>query len=554
MKYLKIYLAEVILAIAFLIISAFFCGSNISSNSNSNISAFNTGWSYVNEDGDTVVMSELPKRIDVGANNTLVLTKTLPRQIKAGTTLLFYTSHQNVKVSINSTQIYYFTHIVRSIGNTPGPTWNFVELTQDYANAVIKVELTSPYDSTSGIIPNFTYGDKITLLNSLFSKNMLSLFLSIVIFVIGLGIVFGCVMLKDKIVNHESLVWLGVFALMLSIWSITETHILPIIMGHAVIFSQLSFISLILMFFPFIRFVRLTYGLKKSKIFDGISLSYLVAFIIILGFQIFEVYDFKESVIVSHILIVFSAIGLIVETIRAILSKEIRNKYKIWANCICALIVTGCIILDLFYYYVKPAADASCFVRIGFLIYIIVLGIISLKDSRDLIAVGEEAMALREIAYVDALTKLHNRASFEKDLEMVKPKDYDDYSMIMFDLNNLKYFNDVHGHSMGDYYIIVCSEIIQDLFSPRGIVYRIGGDEFCAVVTEMSEEEYEFLTNSMEKRIAALNIKYFKVKMEIAHGYAHFDSAIDGTLNDTRVRADQEMYKNKAEQKKAMEN
>ena len=163
-------------------------------------------------------------------------------------------------------------------------------------------------------------------------------------------------------------------------------------------------------------------------------------------------------------------------------------------------------------------------------------------------------MALREIAYVDALTKLHNRASFEKDLEMVKPKDYDDYSMIMFDLNNLKYFNDVHGHSMGDYYIIVCSEIIQDLFSPRGIVYRIGGDEFCAVVTEMSEEEYEFLTNSMEKRIAALNIKYFKVKMEIAHGYAHFDSAIDGTLNDTRVRGDQEMYKNKAEQKKAMEN
>ena len=44
------------------------------------------------------------------------------------------------------------------------------------------------------------------------------------------------------------------------------------------------------------------------------------------------------------------------------------------------------------------------------------------------------------------------------------------------------------GHATGDYYIIVCSEIIQDIFGMYGKVYRIGGDEFAILMVEMTTD------------------------------------------------------------------
>ena len=112
----------------------------------------------------------------------------------------------------------------------------------------------------------------------------------------------------------------------------------------------------------------------------------------------------------------------------------------------------------------------------------------------------------------------------------------------MFDLNNLKYFNDTHGHATGDYYIIVCSEIIQDIFGMYGKVYRIGGDEFCAVTEGVTEEEFMELRRGMNDRIEALNGRFFENKMSVASGYAAYDKKSDHDIHDTIKRADQKMY------------
>lgn len=112
----------------------------------------------------------------------------------------------------------------------------------------------------------------------------------------------------------------------------------------------------------------------------------------------------------------------------------------------------------------------------------------------------------------------------------------------MFDLNNLKYFNDVYGHSVGDYYIIICSEIIMDIFSRFGEVYRIGGDGFCAVAYDLSEEEFVSCQTEMSKRVNGLNVQFIENRMAIASGYARFDSESDVNLIETAQRADKQMY------------
>ena len=145
---------------------------------------------------------------------------------------------------------------------------------------------------------------------------------------------------------------------------------------------------------------------------------------------------------------------------------------------------------------------------------------------------------------------IHDKKSLEK--ELLKLQNADDtlnIGVMMFDLNNLKYFNDTHGHATGDYYIIVCSEIIQDIFGMYGKVYRIGGDEFCAVTEGVTEEEFMELRRGMNDRIEALNGRFFENKMSVASGYAAYDKKSDHDIHDTIKRADQKMYECKAAMK-----
>jgi diguanylate cyclase (GGDEF)-like protein len=103
---------------------------------------------------------------------------------------------------------------------------------------------------------------------------------------------------------------------------------------------------------------------------------------------------------------------------------------------------------------------------------------------------------------------------------------------------------------MGDYYIIIASEIISDAFSNYGTVYRIGGDEFCAITNGLSNEAFVEVRNYIENYMASLKMPSSDLHMEISAGYAEFDSSLDHTLRDTMKRADELMYQRKMELKK----
>lgn len=82
----------------------------------------------------------------------------------------------------------------------------------------------------------------------------------------------------------------------------------------------------------------------------------------------------------------------------------------------------------------------------------------------------------------DSLTKLLSRASFEK---VLNSKDY--FALLYFDVNDLKRINDTHGHKYGDLYL---KEFADNLsLSIKGDIYRVGGDEFIAIVYDENEEE-----------------------------------------------------------------
>ena len=93
----------------------------------------------------------------------------------------------------------------------------------------------------------------------------------------------------------------------------------------------------------------------------------------------------------------------------------------------------------------------------------------------------------REEANTDSLTGvLNRRALFDRYETIDLPAGT---AVLMFDLDHFKQINDHRGHAAGDRVLQRFAEILQAGLRPTDVVARLGGEEFCAVLTGRDREE-----------------------------------------------------------------
>ena len=89
----------------------------------------------------------------------------------------------------------------------------------------------------------------------------------------------------------------------------------------------------------------------------------------------------------------------------------------------------------------------------------------------------------REEARTDVLTGLGNRRSLISDLADFLSADQPEPTMlVLFDLNGFKSYNDAFGHAAGDALLTRLGKKLSVASHGLGKAYRMGGDEFCALV------------------------------------------------------------------------
>ena len=115
------------------------------------------------------------------------------------------------------------------------------------------------------------------------------------------------------------------------------------------------------------------------------------------------------------------------------------------------------------------------------------------------------------------------------------------FAAVLFDINNLKLVNDTQGHNAGDTYIRKATHIICQYFS-HSQVFRIGGDEFVAILERVDYERREEIFREFD-----LMMKHHAEKgdLAVAFGYSCFDPKTDKNIKAVIERADNNMYKNK---------
>ena len=97
---------------------------------------------------------------------------------------------------------------------------------------------------------------------------------------------------------------------------------------------------------------------------------------------------------------------------------------------------------------------------------------------------ARENRRLLEQVRTDALTGLGNRGGMQVDLDaLFAHADSRPAALYMFDLNGFKRYNDTFGHPAGDELLARLGLRLRAAVGDDGGAYRIGGDEFCALLT-----------------------------------------------------------------------
>lgn len=106
------------------------------------------------------------------------------------------------------------------------------------------------------------------------------------------------------------------------------------------------------------------------------------------------------------------------------------------------------------------------------------------------IARQQAQLQLRSLSLLDELTGLHNRRGFislaEQSLKLTSRQSVRS-SLIFIDVDNLKYINDNFGHREGDYALQQIASLLRECFRESDIIGRLGGDEFCILLSHTGE-------------------------------------------------------------------
>ncbi len=146
----------------------------------------------------------------------------------------------------------------------------------------------------------------------------------------------------------------------------------------------------------------------------------------------------------------------------------------------------------------------------------------------------------------DAMTGLYNRNFFEVELaRFEQSRDYP-MSIIMADIDGLKYTNDTRGHAAGDELLRQGSQILSTVMRTGDIVARIGGDEFAVLLPKTDAEMVKTIIKRIRDSIAEYNSGKTDLPLSISLGCATTEMF---DLMKTLKFADQNMYADKMKHK-----
>ena len=168
--------------------------------------------------------------------------------------------------------------------------------------------------------------------------------------------------------------------------------------------------------------------------------------------------------------------------------------------------------------------------------------VLVIKDIREQIQTQEQLMRLADF---DTLTGARNRRSFHENWSEYQSHIRQESSevsvgLIMLDVDYFKRINDVRGHAAGDEVLSGIGRILNEEVGDGGLVCRYGGEEFCLLLFNKTEDQTFEFAEGLRRKIAKSHFVFAgrSIKVTCTFGIAA-DEADQVVLEELTNEADQ---------------
>lgn len=159
----------------------------------------------------------------------------------------------------------------------------------------------------------------------------------------------------------------------------------------------------------------------------------------------------------------------------------------------------------------------------------------------------DAALSMRQAAMRDRLTGVYNRGVFDDRLAAelaFSARHGAPLSLLLFDVDHFKRFNDQHGHQAGDAVLISVAEQVQKTVRTEDILARYGGEEFAVIARDTPPDRALILGERVRRAIERTQVEYEGTSLTVTAsiGLATLSKTTPYDLESLIAAADRALY------------
>lgn len=492
----------------------------------------------------------------VQKGDEIIMRRKLPDDLGASDSALRLHIRQSaVRIYIDDNLFYEYGYDRISQGKMVGSGYQFINFPNEACGRTLTIHLYQSEDQGFSKLDSIRIYPWENAFRLLMTENRIPLFAGCFLLIFGLVTMTITISALAFSLKYIRLFCVSIFSLLIGLWTMCYYNVALIFSIPLYSVSLLEYLSFYLAPIPLLIYMRedvknlkqrfLRYCYRTLIIVQtaatacmillhaldivhlAATLSYMQMFIVcdLIYFILIEILNLKSSQLIDRLLL----IGMLITGV-----------------CLSYDLISYCSIR----YHGSSPLTLHGVAPVGVVIFIAIL-ICSFYISLTQKLMHEtERNFLLKSAYTDELTQIHNRRYCMEYMNKIRETEDYNYTIICFDLNDLKKTNDTYGHTRGDILIKSAAEAIQETFEAHGVVARIGGDEFISILHTTVNEEITNLLTQFQAVVNRKNQEISNLNMSIAYGYASC-SMEEYNIDKVYQMADDRMYEKKKQQKSA---
>lgn len=537
---------ENVMRIVFLILLVVFCFlllySSVSKKKQAVKSYYGDQVTFQMNDGEpkqvnlTDYIFDLPQKGD-----KITLTNVLPEANIMHPVLIVKVYHTVLDCYLDGELYYTYGRELYEKDQVLGHEYLRIPLPADYVGREIRLEMTFTESNSVSSLSNFYVISSEDNYKESITKHYMAWMTSITLIVVGIVAVLASVTRKRFNQDIQTIVWLSLFSMGISLWMLCNENLLFLIVDDMRICNVIEYFSLYLTIIPTALFFANVHADKKRM--RGVFLFWAGAAallnVAIIFTQVTGMEHYVNWLTYAQLMMAGEVVLIIYSLFRSFKTKKSNQRVMAYGMVFMGIVIG----LELLRYVASKYGGVNHWVEVslvplGSFVFVISMAYGYLMEFFKSYYSKTEQKILEKMAYTDLLTNVYNRNYCEKimdEMEIEKEPGF----LVVLNLNELKYVNDNLGHQAGDELLVSFAQILQEVF-PEDCISRMGGDEFAVIASHKTEDVVKFHLQQLDKAIEKKNKQ--GSRLSAAYGYSYYDGLEDTMIRKVYREADEKMY------------